>query len=101
MSEIIIQHQTGRLTAVSGAGKIMGYVTFPQIRKGLVNVDRVQIVPEYRYAGIEAALLDALLSHLQQQSMKAVLTSPAAQRYAAKNPQWKSVLPDSMHMTAH
>lgn len=101
MPEITIQYQPGRLTAVSSAGKIMGYVTFPQIRKGLVNIDRVQIVPEYRLADVETILLDALLSHLQQQGMKAALTSPAAQRHVANNPLWKSVLPDSMHMTAH
>lgn len=101
MSEIIIQYQPGRLTAVNSAGKTMGYVTFPQIRKGLVNIDRVQIFPEYRLAGVETALLDALLPHLQQQGIKAALTSPAAQRHAAKNPRWKSVLPDSIHMTAH
>ena len=101
MSEITIQYQPGRLTAVSSAGKIMGYVTFSQIRKGLVNIDRVQIIPEYRLTDAQTVLLDALLLHLQQQGMKAALTSPAAQRHAANNPQWKSVLPDSMHMTTH
>ena len=101
MEEIRIQFQAGRLTAVSRAGKTMGYVTFPQIRKGLVNIDRVQIIPEFRSRGVEAVMLDALLMHLKEQGIRAVLTSPAAQRIAAENPQWKQILPDSMHMTSH
>ena len=101
MTEMTIQFQPGRLTAISSSGRTMGYVTFPQIRKGLVNIDRVQIIPEYRGRGVDAALLDALLTYLQQQGVKAALTSPAAQRYAAENPLWKQVLPESMHMTTH
>lgn len=101
MPDMTIQYQPGRLTAVDSDGRTMGYVTFPQIRKGLVNIDRVQILPEYQSWGVETALLDALLNHLQQQGTKAALTSPAAQRYAADNPVWKQILPQSMHMTTH
>lgn len=101
MADMTVRYEKSRLSAVDGAGKTMGYVTFPQIRKGLVNIDRVQIMPGYRKEGVETALLNALLIHLEQRGEKAALTSPAAQRHAAKNPRWKAVLPDSMHMTAH
>ena len=101
MTDITIRIQTGRLTACSEFGNTVGYITFPQIRKGLVNIDRVQVAPEYRGRGVEAAMMDALLTHLRDQGMKAALTSPAVQRYAAQNPQWKQILPESMHMTAH
>lgn len=101
MRDISVQYQTGRLTAVDCAGKTVGYVSFPQIRKGLVNIERVQIAPEYRGRGVEAVLMDALLSHLKQKGTKAALTSPMAQRYAAEHSEWKTVLPESMHMTTH
>lgn len=101
MTDMTIQYQASRLTAVNRTGKTMGYITFPQIRKGLVNIDRVQIAPEYRGREVESALMDALLTHLKQQGMKAALTSPAAQRYVAENPGWKQILPESMHMTTH
>ena len=101
MTDMTIQFQNGRLTARCGSGNIMGYITFPQIRKGLVNIDRVQVAPEYRGRGVETAMMEALLIHLRQQGMKAALTSPAVQRYVAENPDWKQILPESMHMTAH
>lgn len=101
MPDITISHQTERLTALDSDGKIMGYVTFPRIRRGLVNIDRVQIIPAYRGLKVEEALLDELLLHLLQQETKAVLTSPEAQRHAAANPRWKEILPDSIHRTIH
>ena len=101
MEKITMKYEPGRLTALSSSGMTIGYITFPQIRKGLVNVDRLQIFPEYRGRGVEAMLMDALLAHLEQQDVKAALTSPAVQRYAAEHPEWKAVLPESMHMTAH
>lgn len=101
MPDMTISYQAERLTCFDSDGRTMGYVTFPRIRKGLVNIDRVQIVPAYRDRKVEEALLDALLLHLRQQETKAVLTSPAAQRHAAANPRWKDVLPDSIHITTH
>ena len=101
MEKITMKYEAGRLTALSSSSMTMGYITFPQIRKGLVNVDRLQILPEYRGRGVEAMLMDALLAHLEQQDVKAALTSSKVQRYAAEHPEWKAVLPESMHMTAH
>lgn len=101
MPDMTIAYQAERLTALDSDGKPLGYVTFPRIRKGLVNIDRVQVLPAYRGRKVEEALLDALLLHLLQQGTKAALTSPAAQRHAAANPLWKEILPDSIHMTTH
>ena len=101
MSDITIAYQAERLTALNADGRTMGYVTFPRIRKGLVNIDLVQILPAYRGLNLEETLLDALFSHLLQQGTKAALTSPVVQRYVAANPQWKVILPDSIHMTTH
>ena len=101
MSDMTIAYQAERLTALDSGGRTMGYVTFPRIRKGLVNIDQVQILPAYRSRNLEETLLDALFSHLLQQGTKAALTSPVVQRYVAANPQWKAILPDSIHMTTH
>ena len=101
MPDMTISYQTERLTALDSDGRTMGYVTFPRIRKGLVNIDQVQILPAYRSRNLEETLLDALFSHLLQQGTKAALTSPAVQRHAAANPKWKAILPDSIHMTTH
>ena len=97
---ITVQYQPSRLTATDSTGKQIAYVSFPQIRRCLVNIDRLHVIPEYRHSGAEEVLMDALLAHLVQQGAKAVLTCPAAQRYVAEHPQWKQVLPESMRMTS-
>lgn len=93
--------QKERLTAVHEDGRPMGYITFPRIRPGLVNIGQVSVQAPFRGQGVEEAMLEALLSRLVQSGQKAALTSPLAQQYVAKHPHFKQVLPGEMHFTAH
>lgn len=90
-----------RITALSSDGIPMGHITFPQINCGLVNISQVVTDPKFREQGVADCMMDALLSHLASQGKKAALTCPNAQQYVARNPRWKTILPGSMHMTAH
>lgn len=90
-----------RITALDPLGAVMGWVTFPRIRKDLVNVDTVVILPRFREADPADALLEQLFSHLEAQGIRAALTAPRAQKYVAAHPGWKKLLPESMHMTTH
>ena len=93
--------QKEQLTAISPAGVPMGYIAFPRIRAGLVNIDRVSVSPECRGQGVEEAMMEALFSHLSKLGLKAALTCPSAQQYLEKNPQWKNILPGEIHFTRH
>ena len=93
--------QKERLTAISPEGVPMGYIAFPRIRAGLVNVDRVSVSPEFRGLGVEEAMMEALFSHLSKLGLRAALTCPFAQNYAEKQPQWRSLLPGEIHFTRH
>jgi predicted GNAT family acetyltransferase len=93
--------QKERLTAISPEGVPMGYIAFPRIRAGLVNVDRVSVSPEFRGLGVEEAMMVALFSHLSRLGLKAALTCPFAQQYLEKNPKWKTILPGEIHFTRH
>ena len=95
------QFEKERVTAIHEDGSIMGTVTFPRIRAGLVNITSVSVTPKYRNQPVAEAMLDALLNHLQAKGLKAALTCPPAQRYVANHPQWKKILPGEMHFTTH
>ena len=90
-----------RLTALSPDGFPMGHITFPRIRAGLVSISSISILPGFRNQGAEDAMMEALLAHLDQQNLKAVLIAPAAQQYVEKNPRWKKILPGEIHFTKY
>ena len=90
-----------RITAIHSDGSPMGYITFPQVRAGLVTVDQMAIHPPFRGQGVEDALMEALFRHLSTQGRKAALRCSFAQGYLQAHPEWKSLLPDSIHFTTY
>ena len=90
-----------RLTAADPDGTPMGYVSFPQIRAGLVNISQVVTYPGFRDRGVAEAMLEALFYHLIRTGRKAALTCPSAQQYLEAHSQWKTILPDSIHFTTY
>lgn len=90
-----------RLTALTPDGIPMGYITFPQVRAGLVNIDQVVTHPPFRGQGVAEEMVAALFSHLSRQGRKAALTAPFVQQYLETHPQWKHILPGEIHFTTH
>ena len=90
-----------RMTAVSPEGQPMGFITFPRVRAGLVNISQIMTFPAFRGQGVDNAMMESLLTHLEQHHQKAALTSPFAQQYLEKNPKWRHILPSEMHFTTH
>ena len=88
-----------RITALSSDGTPMGYITFPQIRKDLVNINLMVTYPNFRGQGVPDKLMEALLTHLEQNGQKAALNCPFTQYYLQQNSQWKHLLPGKMHFT--
>ena len=93
--------QKERITAVSPDGVSMGYITFPRVRAGLVNINQLTVFPAFRGQGLEDAMMEAVLAHLEKSGLKAALTCPYAQQYVEKNPQWKKILPVEIHFTRY
>lgn len=93
--------QKERLTALSPEGLPMGYITFPRVRAGLVNIDHVMTYPKFRGQGVAGAMMEELLRHLTKEGQKAALTCPYAQQYVEKHGQWKHLLPGKLHFTSH
>ena len=93
--------QKERITATSSDGILMGYIAFPRVRPGLVNISQMMVFPAFRQQGVEEAMMEALLAHLDQQGMKAVLICPFAQQHVEHHPQWKKILPGDIHFTKY
>lgn len=90
-----------RMTARSPGGVSMGSVSFPRVRCGLVNISGISVLPAFRGQGVEDAMMEAVLEHLDKQGLKVALTVPFAQRYVEQNPRWKKILPGEMHFTRY
>ena len=90
-----------RITAVSPDGAAMGYITFPRIRAGLVNIDSITVFAAFRQQGVEDAMTEALLAYLEERGLKAALSCPFVQQYLQKHPQWKRILPGEIHFTKY
>lgn len=93
--------QKERITAISPQGISMGYITFPRVRAGLVNIQELTVFPGFRGQGVEDAMMEALLSHLDCQGVKAALTCPSAQQYLGLHPQWRHLLPGEISFTKY
>ena len=93
--------QKERITAIGSDGAPMGSITFPRVRAGLVSINQIIIFPAFRRAGVEEAMMEALLAHLDQQGLKAVLLCPFAQQYMEEHPEWKKILPGDIHFTRY
>ena len=93
--------QKERIIAAQPDGLLMGYIAFPRVRAGLVNINQVTVYPAYRGQGVEEAMMEALLPHLEAQGVKAVLTAPFAQDYVAEHPEWKRLLPGEISFTKY
>lgn len=96
-----ISFEKERMTAISSNHIPMGFIDFPQVRPGLVNITRMSVSPQFRGQGVEDAMMDALLNHLSRQNQKAALSSPFAQQYVGNHPEWKHILPGDIHFTRH
>ena len=90
-----------RITAISSDGIPMGHITFPRIRSDLVNISQVTTYPRFRGQGVAESMMEAFLTHLAEGNRKAALTCPYAQNYVEQHPQWKHLLPGSIHFTTH
>ncbi len=77
-------------------GRLMGRVTHPRIRAGVINIQQVYTEPDFRGQGVAAKLMEGLLDHLRETDQKALLTCSYAQKYVGEHPEQKDLLASVM-----
>lgn len=86
---IKIQHQ---MISYELDEKVVGFITFPLIKDGVVNINQTFTHTSHRGKGIAKELMDALYIHLKENNLKAVLNCSYAVKYFERYEEKKDVL---------
>lgn len=86
---IKIQHQ---MISYELDEKVVGFITFPLIKDGVVNINQTFTPTSHRGKGIAKELMDALYIHLKENNLKAVLNCSYAVKYFERYEEKKDVL---------
>lgn len=73
-------------------GRLLGQVSFPALRPGVVNIDHTFVDPVLRGKGVAAELLEQACAELRRTGRTAVLTCSYARRWFAQHPEQADLL---------
>ena len=68
------QQKSGRIWAENEEGRLVAEITFPEVRRGIVNIDHTFVDPSLRGQGAAGRLAQAAADQIRARGMKAVLT---------------------------
>lgn len=67
--------------------ELLGEVTFPPLRPGVVNIDHVFVDPVLRGKGVADQLLEQVCGELRRTRRRAVVTCSYARRWFERHPE--------------
>lgn len=73
-------------------GKVVAYVDFPEIEKGVVNVTHTVVDEGLRGMGVAGKLMESLVEKIKKEGRKIVLTCPYAVKWFEKHIEHKELL---------
>lgn len=73
-------------------GEVVGFVTFPFIKDGVVNINHTFTHTNHRGKGIAKLLVDALYDYLKEHNLKAISSCSYAVEYFKRYPEKQDVL---------
>ena len=73
-------------------GEVVGYITFPLIKAGVVNINHTFTHTKHRGKGIAKILTDALYDHLKEKNYKAIASCSYADAYFQRYPEKQDIL---------
>lgn len=73
-------------------GRLLGEVTFPALRPGVVNIDHTFVDPVLRGKGTAGHLLEQVCEELRRTGQKAVVTCSYARRWFGQHPEQADLL---------
>ena len=80
------QQKNGRIWAENEEGRLVAEITFPEVRRGVVNIDHTFVDPSLRGQGAAGKLAQAAADQIRARGMKAVLTCSYAQKWFGDHP---------------
>jgi len=86
------KHTANRVFLEDETGKTIAEVTFPEVREGVVDINRTFVDDSLRGQGIAGKLLKAAVAVLRASGRKAVLSCSYAVKWFEKHPEEKDLL---------
>ena len=90
-----------RMNLLDEDNSLAGYILFPGVKKGLVNVSEIYLYSQYRGKGYEALMMEELFARLRGQDSQMILTCSAAQKYLTDHPEHADLLAKDIHFEKH
>ena len=88
------QQTDGRIWLNDSEGRLVAEITFPQVRRGVANIDHTFVDPSLRGQGAAGKLVQAAADQLRRRGMKAVLTCSYAKNGFGEHPEQGDLLAD-------
>lgn len=73
-------------------GEVVGFITFPFIRDGVVDITQTFTHTKHRGKGIAKILLDALYDYLKTNNLRAITSCSYAVKYFQRYPEKQDIL---------
>lgn len=86
------QKENGRIWAENEEGRLVAEITFPQVRRGVVNIDHTFVDPSLRGQGAAGKLAQAAADQIRARELKAVLTCSYAKKWFGEHPEQSDLL---------
>lgn len=86
------QREPSRIFAMGAGGGLVAEITFPSIRKGVVNIDHTFVDDSLRGQGIAAQLAEAAARQIRGEGRRAVVTCAYAAKWFAQHEEYADLL---------
>ena len=84
--------EQNRIFASDDNDRFVAEITFPEIRKGVVDINHTFVDPSLRGQGIASQLVKAAYHEIKKRGMKAVATCPYVVDWFAMHKEYQDVL---------
>ena len=81
------QKENGRIWAENEEGRLVAEITFPQVRRGVVNIDHTFVDPSLRGQGAASQLVQAALEQIKENGGRVEATCSYAVRWLEQHGQ--------------
>ncbi|WP_411677622.1 GNAT family N-acetyltransferase [Caproicibacter sp.] len=88
-----LKHEPERIFFLDQAGKTVAEVTFPQIRKGVVDINHTFVDDSLRGQGIASRLMEEVVKTLREEGKQAVLTCSYAKKWFSDHKEYSDLQP--------
>lgn len=85
-------YEKNRIFASSNNGHFVAEITFPEVRKGVVDINHTFVDPTLRGKGVASQLVELAYHEINKQGLKAVASCPYVVEWFVKHKEYQDIL---------